>query len=89
MTAQAWQNLRIGKENKIFSWRVSLFALCSTILILSLYEIMKQGNLTDTVKTVILYFRFTVRKKLANNISVICVNLDVESLLVKHNFTYI
>jgi hypothetical protein len=50
---------------------------------------MKQVNLIDTIKTVSLYFIFTVQKGLANHISVVCVNLDVESLLVKHNFTHI
>jgi len=50
---------------------------------------MKHVNLIDTIKIVNLYFRFTVQKGLANHISLICVNLDVESLLVKHNFTHI
>jgi len=50
---------------------------------------MKQVNLIGTIKTVSLYYRFTVQKGLANYISVICVNLDVESLLVKHNFAHI
>jgi hypothetical protein len=36
-----------------------------------------------------LYFGFTVQKELVNHISVICVNLDVENLLAKHNFTFI
>jgi hypothetical protein len=89
VTIQAWQNLRIGKENKTFSWRASLFALCRTILIFSLYEFMKQVNLIDTINNVSLYFRFTVQKGLANHISVICFNLEVKSLLMKHNFTYI
>jgi len=89
VTIQAWQNLRIAKENTIFSWRASLLALCSTILIFSLYEFMKQVNLINAIKTVSLYFRFTVQKGLANHISIICVNLDVESLLGEHNFTCI
>jgi hypothetical protein len=50
---------------------------------------MKQVNLINAMKTVILYFRFTVQKGLANHISMICVNLDAESLLGEHNFTYI
>lgn len=87
MIIQAWQNLRIAKENTIFSWRASLFALCSTILIFSLYEFMKQVNLINAIKTVSLYFSLTVQKGLANHISMICVNLDVESLLGEHNFT--
>jgi hypothetical protein len=84
VTTQAWQNLRTAKENAIFSWRASLFALCSTILIFSLYEFMKEANLFNAIKTVSLCFRFTVQKGLANHISMICVNLDVESPRIFH-----
>jgi hypothetical protein len=76
VTIQPWQNLGIGKENKIFSWRVSLFALCSTVLIFSLYEFMKQVNLSDTIKTANQYLMLTVQKELANHILVIRVNLE-------------
>jgi hypothetical protein len=68
---------QVNLINTINPLNAELNSICHLLALLGAHHILHvRRRLEPKIQTVSMYFRFTVQKKLANHISVICVNLE-------------